>query len=437
MQETSHPGSFFDDPSKYRWVLFAIVGAIYFLACLHRIAPTIIARDLAQAFDADAVSLGVIASAYFFVYSAVQPPVGVLSDTIGPRRVITIFTATACLGGLVFATAANEVTATLGRALIGAGVGGIFIPTLKLFSRWYKANEFASLTGVFLAIGNLGNLSAALPLTYLVLFLGWRMSFMAVGVLSLFLALICWIIVRDKPEDKGWAPVKDAAVEEQAAAAAPDNIRTLKRLAIVLRKPSFWMITISCFFGGGAGLSFQGLWAVPYLIDIHELSRVKAGSVLMLIPLGFTIGAPVFGFLTDKLGLSRKPVLLTTLGLTISCWIIFIIFGAKASLGLIIPLFLIMGFCGGGGLPLYMTITKELFPPWLTGTAVGLMNPSAFLATALYQPFTGYLLDRVGLLASGGYPLKAYQHIFIVFLISYILAFLIAMMISVAKPQRA
>ncbi|MBW2085961.1 MAG: hypothetical protein JRI54_08045, partial [Deltaproteobacteria bacterium] len=103
----------------------------------------------------------------------------------------------------------------------------------------------------------------------------------------------------------------------------------------------------------------------------------------------------------------------------------------------IIPLFLIMGFCGGGGLPLYMTITKELFPPWLTGTAVGLMNPSAFLATALYQPFTGYLLDRVGLLASGGYPLKAYQHIFIVFLISYILAFLIAMMISVAKPQRA
>jgi len=426
----------FNDPLKYRWVMFAVVGAIYFMACLHRVAPTVIARDLAQAFNADAMTLGMIASAYFLMYSAVQPPVGVLTDTIGPRRVITIFTATACAGGVIFGLATNENMAILGRALIGAGVGGVFIPTLKIFSKWHRANEFASLTGIFLAIGSLGNLSGALPLTYLVLFLGWRISFVALGALSLLLALICWVIVRDKPEEKGWLPVGELTVEEHAAGdTASENISTLKRLGLVLMEPSFWMITISAFFSG-AGLSFQGLWAVPYLMDVHGLSRVQAGSMLMMIPLGFMIGAPAFGFITDKLDLSRKPILLAALSLNIFSWIILILLKPGTLSGVIIPLFLIMGFFGGGALPLFMTIVKELFPPWLTGTAVGLMNPAAFLATALYQPFTGFLMDRTARLTSGSYSLEAYQHVFIAFLISYVVAFVSATMIKVPKLKQ-
>ncbi|MBW1984380.1 MAG: MFS transporter, partial [Deltaproteobacteria bacterium] len=122
---------------KYRWLMLFILGAIYFLACLHRTAPTVIARDLMQAFQADAALLGLIASAYFFLYSAVQPPVGVLSDTIGPRKVVVIFTIISAAGCIVFSTASTVNGAVFGRALIGAGVGGIFIPSLKIFSRWY------------------------------------------------------------------------------------------------------------------------------------------------------------------------------------------------------------------------------------------------------------------------------------------------------------
>ena len=106
--------------------MFIVLGAIYFLACLHRTAPTVIARDLMKAFETDAALLGFIASAYFFLYSAVQPPVGILSDTIGPRKVITIFTMISAAGCIIFAMSANAKFAIIGRALIGAGVGGIF-----------------------------------------------------------------------------------------------------------------------------------------------------------------------------------------------------------------------------------------------------------------------------------------------------------------------
>jgi len=421
---------------RYRWLIFGILGTIYFLACLHRVAPTVIARDLAQAFNADAVVLGLIASSYFYLYSAVQPPVGILTDTIGPRMVVTIFTVIAAAGGFIFGTASNAAMSMLGRALIGVGVGGVFVPSLKIFSRWFRASEFASLTGILLAISGLGGLSAALPLTYLVLFLGWRLSFVLLGAFSLFLALICWVVVRDRPEDKGWPPMEiEVAQSQPVASELPEDMRTFKRLGLILRSFNFWMITLALFFSGGVSLTFQGLWAVPYLIDAYGLSRAKAGGLLMLIPFGFAVGALVFGLLIDRLALNRKSVVICSMSLSISCWIILLFFGGRSSYLLVVPLFLALGLLGGGYLTVIMTITKELFPTWLTGTAVGLINPAAFLATALYQPLTGFLLDRVGPLDSGAYPLEAYQLVFIVFLISLSIALIATIMLSLPKTN--
>jgi len=421
---------------RYRWLIFGILGTIYFLACLHRVAPTVIARDLAQAFNADAVVLGLIASSYFYLYSAVQPPVGILTDTIGPRMVVTIFTIIAAAGGFIFGTANNVAMSILGRALIGVGVGGVFVPSLKIFSGWFRASEFASLTGILLAISGLGGLSAALPLTYLVLFLGWRLSFVLLGAFSLFLALICWVVVRDRPEDKGWPPMEiEVAQSRPVPSELPEHMRTFKRLGLIFRSFNFWMITLALFFSGGVSLTFQGLWAVPYLIDAYGLSRAKAGGLLMLIPFGFAVGALVFGLLIDRLALNRKSVVICSMSLSISCWIILLFFGGRSSYLLVVPLFLALGLLGGGYLTVIMTITKELFPTWLTGTAVGLINPAAFLATALYQPLTGFLLDRVGPLDSGAYPLEAYQLVFIVFLISLSIALIATIMLSLPKTN--
>lgn len=161
--------------------MFGVLGMLYFFVCLHRISPTVIARDLVLEFDAGATALGLMASAYFYLYAIVQPPVGLLSDLWGPRRLITVFTLMAGLGAFIFGSASSMTMATVGRAIIGIGVGGVFVPALKIFSIWYREREFASVTGMFLACGNLGNLSASLPLTYLILLLGWRSSLFAIG----------------------------------------------------------------------------------------------------------------------------------------------------------------------------------------------------------------------------------------------------------------
>ncbi len=413
------------DFRKYRWLMISILGSIYFLACIHRVAPTVIARDLMEAFHADAATLGLIASAYFFLYSAVQPPVGILSDTIGPRKVIVLFTVISAAGGFLFAVASSASMAILGRALIGAGVGGIFIPSLTIFSRWYRADQFAGLTGTMLAIGSIGGISASLPLTYSVLLFGWRVSFGVIGSLALVSALICWMVVRNRPRDKGWPKIENGETQSPPEKQGRvQNITAFKRLSMVLSSFGFWMVTAASLFVGSAFLTFQGLWAVPYLVDVFGLSRARAGWLLMLLPVGFALGSVSFGMLINKFAMGRRRVLLYSTVICVVCWGSLIALNERSPYPVIIPLFLILGICVGGLLPILMTVVKELFPLWLTGTAVGLMNPAAFLGTALLQPFTGMLLDTTGTPESGAYPLLAYRLVFAVFLVSYIVAYL-------------
>lgn len=412
-------------PWGYRWYIFLVLSVVYFIACLHRISPTVIAQDLVSDFGVDATALGFMSSAYFYLYAAVQPPVGLLSDTWGPKRVTTLFTIIACMGSLLFGLAPNITVATMGRALIGIGVGGVFVPALKVFSNWFRPKEFAGMTGIFLAMGNVGNLAAALPLTYMVLFMGWRMSFIVISMVSLLMATACWAVVRNRPQDKGWTAIESLVASNPSSQKPPaQEMSALKRMGIVFGRPAFWLVTGSYFFYGGPTLAFQGLWAVPYLIDVHHFSRVQAGGLLMLMPIGFIIGSPILGILADRSPVGRKSILMAAMAINLICWAVFLPPDHPPPSTLVGPIFLCTGICTGGALSLLMTINKELFPMWLTGTAMGLMNPAAFLSTAVFQPFSGYLMDTIGRTGES-YPIAAYHNVFIAIFIALCLSLII------------
>jgi sugar phosphate permease len=418
----------------YRWIILIIIAILYFFVCLHRLSPTVIARDLALSLHADAVTLGVIASSYFYLYAAMQPIVGYLSDTTGPRKVMALLFFVSAAGSIIFALAPNATIAVLGRLLIGAGLAGVFIPALKVFSRWYPANQFASLTGVMITIGGIGGLAAALPLTYLVVLFGWRGSFVAIGLLSMSLAILTWIIVRDSPEDKGWLVF---AAEDRAILKPGQEIRLSKRLVTVFGNLDFCLLFFATFLIFGASLAFQGLWAIPYLMDVFSLDRMRAGGMLMALPLGFAIGGSSVGFMIDKLNLNRKKVLLWGLGLSILMWLLLIFLKEREHLVIVVPLFFFFGLIAGGSLPLSFAITRDLFPSWLMGTATGLMNTASFFVSAVYMPLTGFLLNSAVSAGAGSYSYDDYRKLLIVFLLSYAVAFVAMTLLSKRKASPA
>ena len=369
--------------TRARWAIFALAAAAFWLSFFHRVAPAAIAVELQQAFSIGGAMLGALAATYYVIYTVMQVPTGILNDTVGPRRVLAAGCLVAGAGSLLFGAAETVTAAVIGRTLAGLGVSVAFVSMLKLTADWFHERRFATMTGVGAMIGMTGALAAATPLAWISTIVSWRAVFAAAGIVSLLLAVVIWLIVRDRPDG------------EMAVAARPpaahDSPRWRAGLMLVARNPATW----PCFWFGfgmsGSYMTFVGLWGVPYLMHGYGLSVVEATqhTSLMLICLAVSQGA--IGALSDRIG-RRRPLILASALAYFACWIAWLS-GAAAITGASYAISVVMGLsvCG---MTLSWACAKELNPPNYSGIAISVVNTSGFLAVGLLQPLVGWLLDR-------------------------------------------
>jgi sugar phosphate permease len=371
---------------RTRRVVFGVVLASFVLSFFHRTAPAAIAGELTRAFAINSTVLGTLAATYFYVYTVLQIPVGVLADTMGPRRIMAVGSVVAGLGSLLFALAPTWEIAAAGRTLVGVGVSVAFIAILKINAVWFPANRFATLNGVTMFAGNLGAVVAGAPLAWIVTWASWRTVFVGLAVLSLALGALSWLLVRDRPEDRGFAAVNPARHD-----AGENRIHWTRALSKVLRNPATW----PCFFlnlgAGGSFLAWVGLWSVPFLQDVHGMSRVAAAQHASLFLLGVAIGSLVIGVVSDRLRNRRGVMIAYSLLYALSWlpWVFDVRFAPWAShawfllMGLVAPSF-VLGW----------TVAKEVNRPEHSGIATSVVNVGIFLGTGILQPLVGWLLDR-------------------------------------------
>ncbi len=167
-----------------RRIVFGLALASYVLSFFHRTAPAAIASELTRTFSISGAVLGTLAATYFYVYTLLQVPVGVLADTLGPRKLLTGGAAIAAIGSLLFALAPVWEIAAVGRTLVGVGVAVAFIAILKVSAMWFAPERFATVTGVTMFVGNLGAVAAGAPLAWVVTQTSWRGVFVALAALS-------------------------------------------------------------------------------------------------------------------------------------------------------------------------------------------------------------------------------------------------------------
>jgi predicted MFS family arabinose efflux permease len=364
-------------------VVFALAVASFVLSFVHRTAPAAIAGELTQAFSLSATALGALAATYFYVYTLLQIPVGVLADTLGPRRILTAGSAIAAAGSLLFALAPAWEVAAAGRTLVGIGVSVAFIAVLKISAVWFPPARFATLAGVTMFAGNLGAVAAGAPLAWAVSLTSWRAVFVALAAASALLALASWLRVRDSPRELGF---------DSPGAAAPAAARMpwAQALRSVLANPITWPAFVANAGIGGSYLAFAGLWGVPYLQQVHGMPRVLAAQHTSVLLLGVAFGSLAIGVISDRLrsrhGVMRAFVFAYTLSWL--PWLAQVAWPAWATLawffvmGLLIP-----------GFTLSWTIAKEANPPQYSGIATSVVNVGIFLGTGILQPLVGRVLD--------------------------------------------
>lgn len=385
-----------------RWVAWAAAAFLFLLVTFHRFALGVIAADLMAAFATAAVGLGGLASVYFYLYGLLQLPSGILADTWGPRRTLAASALLMTAGAFLFAAAPSLPVAYAGRVLVGLGVAPVLVNTLKLISEWFPALAFATMVGLTAMVGNLGGFLAGGPFALLVAAVGWRVSFATVGAITAALGAALLLAVRDRPAQ---AAVRPAAVAPALWPAA----------AALLRDGRIWLLLMTKMGFDMAFFAFFVVWGVPFLTQTTGVSPTVAGFHLSFGALGFMLGGPVLGFLSDRVMRERRrPILLSALAHT-ALWALFLGSAPLRPGAGLAALMAGLGFTAAG-LLLCLACAKELSPPETMGISTALVNGGGFFGAAVLQIVLGAVLDSrwEGAMVAGArvYPLAAYLKAF-------------------------
>lgn len=346
---------------------------------------------------------------------------GILSDKYGVRKITFIGMIFISMGSLIFALATGAVTAYLARLLIGIGSATFFVSTLRVIANWYPPESFTKLLGWTSLIGTSGALLAATPFSLLLNLIDWRNSFKIFALLSLFIAFLIWAFVRDNPAQLG-IEVNFGSQQEN---------RSFKEIILgmstLVTSRQFWYYFMIAFIIMGSLMSLSGLWLVPYMTHVYELSRNAAANFVVLITLGMLLGSALLGWAENKIGDRIKMIRLTAIiNLLIWSYVIFI-FQARLPFSQLIIVLFLMGFIGMFILTSFANI-KKMFPE-LKGSATGLINLSPFLGTIVFNFLLGWRLDATWegeiIAGSRAYTLTGYRQGFIIiFIFSLVALFL-------------
>jgi sugar phosphate permease len=409
--------------NQYKFIIFGILSVSYILVYFHRLCAAVVAVDMMNDLNAGGALMGLLGAAYFYPYALMQLPAGLLSDSWGPRRTITLFFSIAFIGSIVQGMAPTVFGAIIGRTMVGTGVAMLFVPTMKILSEWFSRREFSTMTGILIAMGGLGTLIATSPLAIMSNAVGWRFSFVIIGMITLVAALLVGLIVRDRPAEAGFGVTMNETAEREERISLGEGVR------MVLGHPRFWMLGIWFFFGCAIFFTFGGLWGGPYLMQVYGLSKTEAGNILAMLAVGMILGSPLLSFLSDKVFRSRKRVIIlaSVVSLILTAVLAFHTTGLPV---LVLYLFcFFLGFSTNAIVVVGFTAAKELFPVSIAGTSTGLVNLFPFLGGAIFQPILGHILESHGKI-EGSFTVQGYEAAFVILFCCSCMAFLASFFIA-------
>ena len=365
--------------------VLTVAGALLVIAQLHRASGGVVSLELDRSFGLSASQIGLVTGAMLLASALAQLPAGLAFDRFGPRRTVPAMAVLALLGTLLFAAATSFFGLALGRFLIGVGFAGVVTSIMLLVMHWAPPERYATVAATVLALGSLiGGLLATAPLALALKTFGWTPTFLSVALLCALAIVAASVLIRDSPTG---ATVRGAGRESLAESLA--GLRALLGDPDLQRIFAMAACTIAPFMCTG------GLWAGPYLRDVHDLSRDQASYVLLGMVLMLNLGTLLYGPLDRRFG-SRRGVVLAGAGTSM------LILAALASLPGP-PLWLVVVLLLGLGLasPFYVTLTahgRSFVPLARAGRLVTTINLSA-LGTAFAAQWLSGLL--VGLTRTG------------------------------------
>lgn len=379
---------------KHHWLPWFIcgLGAIYYAyEYFLRISPSVMEVDLRNHFNLSAAGFGFLSAFYYYAYVPMQIPVGVLMDRYGPRKLLTFACVSCVVGTFMFAGTTLFPVAAIGRLLVGLGSAFAFVGVLKLATIWLPEDKLAMVAGMAAALGTIGAMIGDNLLGYLVVRVGWQST----ADLTAFFGIVLVFVL--------WFGIKDAQKKPSQLGTMDSFKQNMSDLGVIARNKQIW---INGMYGCLVYLPttvFAELWGIPYLRHAHGLTEANAHFCNSLLFLGFTIGAPMMGIISDKLKRRKLPMLIGASGAAFLMVLILYIPAPNQTL-----LSLLM-FCLGllySSQAIVFAVGRELSPKAAAGTAIATTNMIVMIGAMILQPLVGELLDWSARLRVANMPIQ-------------------------------
>jgi len=392
-------------------VVWSIPAIFYLFAFYLRSSPAVMTSELMRSFGIGARDLGSLSAYYFYAYVLMQIPTGMLIDSLGPRKLLIFCSISSAMGAFLFGATSSFALACVGRAITGGATAAAWLVILKLATHWFPSRRFAMLSGLGLAIGNIGALTAQVPLRLLVEHFTWRTVVIASGAAILLVAILAWVLVCNDPSERGHLSYAPQQIQDQKKSSLRQVGAGFKR---IFAFRNIWLI----FFaqGGLVGpiLSFTGLWGPPFLKARFAIPSTTAAAVCSVMIVCWAAASPIFGALSDKIG-RRKPLYVAGCLVSAAGW-------AAMFYVTSLPLPVFIGIAAltsmaSGSVILGFAYGKESVPVQYLGTVSGAINIGNMIGPTLLQPGIGRILEQhwTGAMANGArvYGVDAFQTAFL------------------------
>jgi MFS family permease len=391
------------------WIAWLLAALYYAYQYALRSAPAVMVPQLSAALGLSTVGVASLIGLFYYGYSPFALVSGAAIDRLGARAVIPGGALITACGALLFATGSLSA-ANVGRFLQGAGGVFSFVGAVYIIGKHFPDSSAATLIGATQMLGMAGGSAGQFLVGPLITSgIAWNRLWIGMGILGLLLAITLFVVLPKEKVDK---PKTEWLIGSARA------------LGVVARNPQ----SILC--GVIAGLLFiptnilDMIWGVRFLQEAHGFDYGDAVLRSAMVPLGWIIGCPLLGLLSDRLGRS-KPVLIGGACVLLGC-LAWILYGDAH----ILPPYLVgivAGIASGSAMIPY-TVIKEANPPELNGTSTGLMNFLCFTSSALVAPVFGWIMQSV---SAGNAPgLEHYQTTFQALLYGVALAVLLTFVLK-------
>jgi predicted MFS family arabinose efflux permease len=384
-QHTAFAGT---DRSRDRaYLAWATVATAYAIAFLQRVSPQSVSLSFMQDFGTDAAGVAMLASSYFWGYTLMQIPAGLLVDRYGVKRVVLFSMAASSLGSAAFALAPNLMDVFAARLIVACGDALVFTALLKLVALSFTDERFGVMSGISQVSGYVGGVMATTPLAAAVTGFGWRACFVfiaCVGVANLGFASLAL-----KPDPAS----RSAKTLGGVLAAARQSLAQIANWGCAMTFASHFAVVTT----------LSGVWGIPMVAHFFNMSPSAASTPLLVFMVGNAIGSIFLGHMADRAAAALDTALVRICVLRMIL-IAMLLPPFAHALGFVYVnvVFAALGLVAGGTVPLVLKCTKRLYTSDLIGVGASVNTTAAGIFAGASQPIIGLAMIGVSQLTGAG-----------------------------------